>query len=119
MVLTRELLPRLQAGDDAVVLNITSQLGSMEVAKSGGSDTPYCISKAALNMLSVKTAAALKTDGIVVVMLHPGWVQTDMGGAAAQLTMDESASAIVDTLSQLTMADSGRFITWDNRTHPW
>ncbi len=119
MVLTRELLPKLRAGSEPLVLNISSQLGSMEVARSGGSDTPYCISKAALNMLSVKSAAALQADSIAVVMLHPGWVQTDMGGSAAHLTMAESASAICSTIYELTLADTGRFITWDNQTHAW
>ncbi len=118
MVLTRELLPRLRSGSNPVVLNISSQLGSMEAARTIGADTPYCISKAALNMLSVKSAEALRPD-VALVMLHPGWVQTDMGGPNADLTMAESASAICSTLSKLTIADTGRFITWDNRAHPW
>ncbi len=119
MVLTRELLPKLRAGSDPVVLNISSQLGSMEVGTSLGVDTAYNISKAALNMLSVKTAEALRPDGIAVVMLHPGWVQTDMGGSSASLTMPESAAAIRNTIASLTMTDSGRFITWEGNTHPW
>ena len=119
MVLTRELLPKLRAGTDPIVLNISSQLGSMEVGKTLGVDTPYNISKAALNMLSVKTAEALRPDGIAVVMLHPGWVQTDMGGSSASLTMPESAAAIRKTVASLTMSDSGRFLTWEGNTHPW
>ncbi len=119
MVLTRELLPKLRAGTDPIVLNISSQLGSMEVGKTLGVDTPYNISKAALNMLSVKTAEALRPDGIAVVMLHPGWVQTDMGGSSASLTMPESAAAIRKTVASLTMSDSGRFLTWEGEDHPW
>ena len=119
MVLTRELLPKLRAGTDPIVLNISSQLGSMEVGKILGVDTPYNISKAALNMLSVRTAEELRSDGIAVVMLHPGWVQTDMGGSSASLTMPESAAAIRKTVASLTMSDSGRFLTWEGNTHPW
>ncbi len=119
MVLTREALGLLRSGRDPLVLNVSSQLGSMEVAASLGNDTSYCVSKAALNMLSVKSAAALKSDGIAVVMLHPGWVSTDMGGPSASLTPLESATAIHETLDGLTMADSGRFINWDGRDHPW
>ena len=79
MALTREALPLLRAGTDPMILNISSQLGSMQVAGRKGRDATYCVSKAALNMLSVKTAAALSPEGIGVVMMHPGWVQTDMG----------------------------------------
>lgn len=119
MVLTRELLPRLRAGDDPLVLNISSQLGSMQTAHAIGADTPYCVSKAALNMLSIRSVEPLRADGIAVVMLHPGWVQTDMGGPNANLTMAESASAICSTLANLTLTDTGRFITWDGNDHPW
>ena len=119
MVLTRELLPLLQRGTEPLVLNVSSQLGSMQVAASKGRDTVYCMSKAALNMLSVKSAAALRADGIAVVMLHPGWVQTDMGGSSAPLTIAESADSIVRTVDALTLADSGRFIQWDGSDHPW
>ena len=70
-------------------------------------------------MLTVKSAAALRQDGICVISLHPGWVSTDMGGSAAPLTPAESAMAIAQTVSGLTMADSGRFVTWDGRDHPW
>ncbi len=119
MLVTREALPLLRAGDDPLVLNISSQLGSMEVAATKGRDTVYCMSKAALNMWSVKAASALRPEGIGVVMLHPGWVSTDLGGASAALTPPESARAIVETVSSLTIQDSGRFITWDGADHPW
>lgn len=119
MVLTRELLPMLRRGSSSMVLNVSSQLGSMQVAATKGRDTVYCMSKAALNMLSVKTADVLRPEGIGVVMLHPGWVQTDMGGPSAQLTIAESADAIVRTVDGLTLADSGRFIRWDGSDHPW
>lgn len=119
MVLTRELMPLLRRGSSAVVLNVSSQLASMQVAATKGRDTVYCMSKAALNMLSVKTADALRPEGIAVVMLHPGWVQTDMGGPSAQLTIAESADAIVRTVDGLTLADTGRFIRWDGSDHPW
>lgn len=119
MLVTREALPLLRAGQDPMVLNVSSQLGSMEVAAEIGRDTPYCVSKAALNMWSVKAAAALRPDGIAVVMLHPGWVATDMGGSSASLTPAASAAAIVETVDRLGPADSGRFVNWDGSDHPW
>lgn len=119
MVLTREALPLLRAGTDPMILNISSQLGSMQVAARKGRDAAYCVSKAALNMLSVKTAAALRSEGIGVVMLHPGWVQTDMGGRAAPMTIVESVTSIVETIDTLSLDDTGRFIRWDGHDHPW
>ncbi len=119
MVVTREAMPLLRAGADPMIVNVSSQLGSMQVAARKGRDSAYCVSKAALNMLSVKTAAALRGEGIGVVMLHPGWVQTDMGGPAAPMSIDESVDAIIETLGSLTIADSGRFVRWDGHDHPW
>lgn len=119
MLVTREALPLLRASDDALVLNVSSQLGSMQVAATKGRDTSYCVSKAALNMWSVKAAVALRDEGIAMVMLHPGWVSTDMGGSSAELTPTESATSIVSVVDELTFEDSGRFITWDGSDHPW
>jgi len=119
MLVTKHLLPLLQAGRGTMVVNVSSQLGSMALAQTMGADTVYNVSKAALNMLSLKQAAALRGDGIGVVMIHPGWVQTDMGGPSAALTIDESATAIVETIGSLSIEDSGRFMRWDGTDHPW
>lgn len=102
-----------------MIVNISSQLGSMQVAARKGRDTAYCVSKAALNMLSVKAAAALRHEGVGVVMLHPGWVQTDMGGEHAPMSIDDSSRDVVATLQALTLDDTGRFVRWDGRDHPW
>ena len=116
LLVTRALLPLLTSGDEPSVCNVSSQLGSMVVGARIG-DVPYNVSKAALNMITVKYAAA--HPEVTFVALHPGWVRTDMGGAAAELTVPESATAIADTLLRLTPTDSGRFLTWDGRDHPW
>jgi NAD(P)-dependent dehydrogenase (short-subunit alcohol dehydrogenase family) len=119
MIVTRELLPLLRAATAPMIVNVSSQLGSMQVAATKGRDSAYCVSKAALNMWSVKAAADLREDGIGVVMIHPGWVQTDMGGASAQLTAFESSTAMAATIDALSLDDSGRFIRWDGTDHPW
>lgn len=119
MLVTRHLLPLLRGGADPMIVNISSQLGSMQVAARKGRDTAYCVSKAALNMLSVKAAAALRDESIGVVMLHPGWVQTDMGGEHAPMSIDDSSTSVIATLQALTLADSGRFVRWDGFDHPW
>ena len=58
-------------------------------------------------------------EGVGVVMFYLGWVQMDMGGTNAPLTIAESADAIVATVDGLTVADSGRFVRWDGTDHPW
>jgi NAD(P)-dependent dehydrogenase (short-subunit alcohol dehydrogenase family) len=119
MLVTRHLLPLLRSGTRPMVVNISSQLGSMQVAASKGRDAAYSVSKAALNMLSVKSAAALRSAEIGVVMMHPGWVATDMGGPDAPLALDETSTTIATTIESLTLTDSGRFIRWDGHDHPW
>lgn len=119
ILVTRAFVPLLRSGADPVILNVSSQLGSMEVGAQAGADVGYNASKAALNMITVKSAATLAPDGITVVAVHPGWVQTDMGGATAAISIDESASALVDLVGGLTIADSGRFLRWDGVEHPW
>lgn len=119
MVVTREALPLLREADGAFIFNVSSQLGSMEFAANAGSDTAYCVSKAALNMLTVKTASVLRPDGIGALMVHPGWVSSDMGGERAPMTPTESAAAMIETFSGVDLGDSGRFVRWDGTTHPW
>lgn len=119
LLVTRALLPQLRAAEGAVVLNVSSQLGAMTFGHRGGRDIAYNASKSALNMVTVRTATELEADGVALIALHPGWVQTDMGGSAATLTIDESTQAIVETLGRLTLADTGRFIRWDGTTHDW
>ena len=120
MVLTRALLPRLEEADGATVVNISSQQGSMwYAADHDGYDIGYSASKAALNAITVRTAALLEPSGITVVAVHPGWVRTDMGTSAAPLSGEESAAAILQTVSNLTIVDTGRFLNWDGTDHPW
>ena len=51
--------------------------------------------------------------------MHPGWVQTDMGGPSAEITAEESASGIRSVIAGLTKADSGTFYKWNGDVHPW
>tara|TARA_Y100000817_G_scaffold62539_1_gene46981 strand:+ start:376 stop:1083 length:708 start_codon:yes stop_codon:yes gene_type:complete len=117
MMVTRGLVELLEAGENPVVLNTSSQLGSMVIGAMMAFDVAYNVSKAALNMITVMSASTNKN--ISFVALHPGWVKTDMGTEAAELEVPEAANAIVDSLLGLTIEDSGRFIRWDGTDHPW
>ncbi len=117
LLLTRSLIGLLEAGDNPIVLNTSSQLGSITYGGKHASDLAYNVSKAALNMV---TATCASTNAkVCFVALHPGWVKTDMGSEEADLDVSEAAAAIVDSLLSLTHRDSGRFIRWDGSDHPW
>ena len=104
--LTQTLLPRLQAASQARVLNISSGLGQFQDVGPGS--LAYRVSKAALNMFTANAAAELAGTSVKIVSVCPGWVQTDMGGAQASLTPEESAARIVPLLSRSDL-ESGRF----------
>jgi NAD(P)-dependent dehydrogenase (short-subunit alcohol dehydrogenase family) len=118
LMLIQALLPLLRRGDSPKIINVTSQLGSLERKRSGGNYS-YSASKAALNMVSRALAADLREDLIIVLAMHPGWVSTDMGGQGAPLTPAESVAGMLALIKQVTMADSGNFYTWNGQIHPW
>lgn len=119
-----ELLLHLTSG--SVVVNVSSDLGSISAAR-GPKDAPppssryptYSISKAALNMLTVHQAGDLKDKGVTVIALHPGWVQTDMGGSSATLKPDESIRGMRNLIEQIDLSATGRFYQYDGREHEW
>lgn len=108
------LLPNLRAAGGKVAI-ISSQMGSSTLAK--GNALIYRASKAAALNLGLNLAAALKGDGISVGIYHPGWVQTDMGGASAAITPDESARGLSARFDALSPATTGCFENWDGRPH--
>lgn len=118
VMVTRSILPLLEAAGGARVVNITSQIGSMVVG-ARFRDLPYAASKAVMNMFTVQAAAELADEQVTVVCMHPGWVQTDMGGAQADLTVAEAAGGIIEVVGSLGPEDSGRFLRWDGTEHSW
>jgi NAD(P)-dependent dehydrogenase (short-subunit alcohol dehydrogenase family) len=119
LMLVQELTPSLLRAGPGMVVNVSSQIGAVEVSQRVGRDVSYASSKAALNMVTVKQSQALAAEDVGVVCLHPGWLRTDMGGSAAALAPEDAAAQIMATVSALTIADTGRFIRWDGTTHPW
>ncbi|MFN7184656.1 MAG: SDR family oxidoreductase [Thermomonas haemolytica] len=104
--------------DGATIANLSSQLGSIARVTRFGTPS-YCAGKAAQNMLGAQLAQALAPRGIVVLQLHPGWVQTDMGGAQAPLRVQESAAGLLQVIDRATPAQSGTFLDWQGRALPW
>jgi NAD(P)-dependent dehydrogenase (short-subunit alcohol dehydrogenase family) len=97
---------------------LTSLMGSIEDNRSGGS-YPYRISKAALNMLGKTLAEDYRDAGLYVAILHPGWVQTRMGGPNAKISVEKSVSGLRDVIAQLDEDRSGEFYAYDGETRPW
>ena len=101
-----------------VIANISSQLGS--IANTTRFGTPsYAISKAAQNMASALLANALAGRGVVVLALHPGWVQTEMGGAQAQVTPVDAVAGLLRVIDAATPSQSGSFLDWRGEPLPW
>lgn len=117
----------LKAGHDKKLIAITSQMGSTEQNGGGlgagganmGGFFAYRSSKAALNNAWKGVSAALRGDGITSVVLHPGWVQTDMGGKGAHLTPEQSISGMTKVIAGLTPGDTGKFLNYDGAPIPW
>jgi NAD(P)-dependent dehydrogenase (short-subunit alcohol dehydrogenase family) len=111
------LLPQLKRAKQPKVMNITSDLGALS------HDDPiyygYSASKAALNKFMRLAALELKREGIAIGLIHPGWVQTDMGGSNAPIPVVESATGIVRATDRLNLENAGSFWQWDGKLHAW
>ena len=115
---TRAVLPNLRAGQLRKIVNITSTLGSI-AQNTSGSFYGYRESKAALNMFTKSLAAELGPEGFTCIVLHPGWVRTDMGGPNAPTTAQESVLGIRRVIDGLTKADNGAFFSFEGERMPW
>jgi len=110
------LLPRLGAG--AKIGLVSSKAGSIGDGPSGGT-YGYRMSKAALNMAGANLAYELAERGIHVVVLHPGFVRTEMTGGAGNVDPDQAAAGLIARIDELNADRSGRFFHADGSEIPW
>ncbi|XP_052130078.1 C-factor-like [Frankliniella occidentalis] len=108
----------------AAIINISSGLGSVSNNDSVSNSTfggvyAYRESKAALNMASRSIAFELGPENILVLSLHPGWVQTDMGTSAADLKTEDSVRSMLNVMYNLKPANHDTFVQWEGKTLPW
>lgn len=108
-------LPRMDAG--AKAMNISSQLAAAPWPYGGF--YPYVAAKAGMNRMMRSVAIDLKDRGIIIGLIHPGYVQTDMGGPQADITPTESAAGIRAVAAAWTLETSGDFRKWNGEPHPW
>ena len=118
MILTQLLIDNLRDGSDKKLLYITSKMGSIDDNK-GGSSYVYRSSKAALNAVVKSISVDLRDSGFSVAVLHPGWVQTDMGGPNALIDVTTSVSKMIDVIDNLNFHNSGSFFNYDGGIIPW
>ncbi|RKH46780.1 SDR family oxidoreductase [Corallococcus llansteffanensis] len=116
--ITSALLPALRHGLGRKVAHVTSRMGSLSSNTEGGAYA-YRMSKAALNMGVRSMANDLRRDGLACVLLHPGWVQTDMGGVDAPLPPCTSVSGMLRVIDGLSLEHSGRFFDYEGTEVPW
>lgn len=118
VIVTQAFADLLRNGSFARVINVSSDAGSINL-RDKGCDYSYPSSKAALNMMSRCLAGDLHEDGVCVISIHPGWIQTDMGGTQALLTLEESIPTMVKVINGLSLKDSGTFLNWDGQSVAW
>src|SRR5690606_19461448 len=97
LIVTQSLLPCLRQGQEKLIVNITSKMGSITDNTSGG-NIPYRTSKAALNAAMKSVSLDLQNEGFHLLLLHPGWVKTDMGGNDALIDTQTSVTGMINII---------------------
>ncbi len=101
-----------------IIAVMTSKMGSIDDNTSGGHYI-YRSSKAAVNIVARSMAIDLRDRGITALVIHPGWVRTDMGGPSAPLTVEQSVTGLRKVLDRVGPDDSGTFLAWDGSGIAW
>lgn len=121
---TQSVLPLMRQSDTGRIVNISSHLGSLTDTLDPNSpyysfcSMAYQASKTALNALTVQFAKELMETSIKVNAASPGWVQTDLGSAEADLTPEEGADTPVWLATLPTDGPTGGFFM-ERKTYPW
>ena len=118
MKIMEALLPNVAMGRGRIIASLSSKMGSMGDNASGGSYI-YRSSKAALNAVMKSASIDLLQQGVTCVVLHPGWVLTDMGGPDAEMRVEDSVRELRRILARVEPGDAGRFFDIDGTTIPW
>jgi NAD(P)-dependent dehydrogenase (short-subunit alcohol dehydrogenase family) len=115
---TQALLSNVESGQRKVVANISSMMGSMEL-NTWGCCIGYRASKAALNSANKTLSLEFAKQGMIFVVLHPGYVQTDMNDGQGQITAEQSAAGLFRVITGLRKSDNGRFYDYSGKAMPW
>lgn len=116
--MTQAFLTHIAASRGKKVATLSSKMGSIDDNGSGGSYI-YRSSKTAVNMVMKSLALDIKAQGIAAVTLHPGWVQTDMGGSNALINTQQSVAGMRKVIEALAVANTGLFVAYDGKEIAW
>lgn len=116
--LAEAFLPHLLKSPKPLIAPLSSLMGSMTDNSSGGS-LLYRSSKAALNAAMKSLAIDLRPQNIGVLILHPGWVKTEMGGENAPTAIEESIAGMVQVIANFSLVETGCFIDFRGKHLPW
>lgn len=118
MKLMQHFKENIAISDKKIIASMSSKMGSMDDNTSGGAYA-YRATKAALNAVMVSAAHDLRHLDITCLILHPGWVRTDMGGPNGEISVEESAQKLRKILDECDISDSGTFFDIDGSRIPW
>lgn len=118
LLVTEALLPNLRAGSLRKIVTISSKVGSI-ADNSSGANYFYRASKAGVNAALHSVALDLAPEGFTVLLLHPGWVRTDMGGPSGLIDAPESIAGIRRVIDGAGPDRSGGFFNYDGTPLPW
>jgi NAD(P)-dependent dehydrogenase (short-subunit alcohol dehydrogenase family) len=118
LIIAQKFLDLLKRGNSPKIVSLSSVLGSLTL-RTVAHGYAYSASKSALNMLMHILGFDVHEYGIISVIVHPGWVQTGIGGKDAPLMPEQSIKGLLKVIDGLTMNDSGKFISWEGKEIPW
>ena len=118
LLITQKILKNLRLGKNKKLVFISSKVGSIE-DNTGGGMYIYRTSKTALNQVIKSIPIDLKEETFIAVALHPGWVQTDMGGPNALIDTKTSVKGMAEVIDNLASKNSGKFYNYDGSPIPW
>ncbi|WP_419904478.1 SDR family oxidoreductase [Kiloniella sp.] len=116
--MVENFVEHIASSDRKLIVNLSSKMGSMGANETGGQYV-YRSSKAALNVVTKSLSIDLKDKGITVISVHPGHVQTDMGGETAPVSIAKSVSGLRKLIGRVTEEDTGQFFNFDGSVIPW
>ena len=114
----KALFPNVQSGKRKMVVNISSSMGSIE-QNTWGCCAGYRASKSALNSINKTFAMDFGKQGVSFVVMHPGYVQTDMNEGQGNITPNQSGAGLMNVITGLDASDNGKFYDWQGNDLPW
>ena len=118
MKMMEHFVENVAISNKKIIASMSSKMGSMDDNGSGGAYA-YRATKAALNAVMVSAAHDLRHLDITALILHPGWVRTDMGGPHGEISVKESCTMLRKILDECDITDSGKFFDIDGTIIPW